>query len=175
MQEIVATLAEFVGQPCWNVRHGFGSFITAEFGAPKSIIRQGRDTDVAGAWHLWIYCCAWSFETAGQRLAHSESPDTEIARVVAQMEEQVLRAIRIDAVSGTTTFVFEHGDRLLAKPTDDPDDELWQLFTPHDDVICIKGGGFACRCRTSSVASEQQWIRLEHDLIVSAWPRAPGR
>lgn len=34
-KEIASILKNIIGKPCWNVKKGYGSFITFEFGEPK--------------------------------------------------------------------------------------------------------------------------------------------
>jgi hypothetical protein len=80
------------GTPCWNVKPGFGSFVTLEFGRPHLVVNEPRSaTALAGAsrrvrrrltrrrvcvrgrWRPWIYCCDWEARVGGAIRGDSSS------------------------------------------------------------------------------------------------------
>ena len=98
MREPVPTFDQLfrrvIGLPCWNVRQGYGSFLTFEFGNPSLEIREPRHVPdasprarellarrrvtVVGEWHLWIYCCGWRIACGGEELASWDSDEERI-------------------------------------------------------------------------------------------------
>jgi hypothetical protein len=76
MHPISEIVRPVLGHPSWLVQRGYGSFVTMEFGEPQVNIFEPtlmpldidgaparalkRSSFVSGAWHLWVYCCAWS-------------------------------------------------------------------------------------------------------------------
>jgi hypothetical protein len=45
-----------------NIKLGYGSFLTIDFGEPIEInikTKKGIEKFTRGEWHLWIYMCAW--------------------------------------------------------------------------------------------------------------------
>lgn len=176
MPEVAAILEQLVGKPCWGVRHGHGSFVTLEFGAPHLTVREGkpsathetlrrRQITVGGDWHLWIYCCNWTYEELGQVIAHSESPDAEIDRAVVRIDSQELLQVHVSSASGATSFLFEGGGLLRTTPYDSGE-ELWQLFTPSGEVLSIKAGGLVSLAPSTTVCGEEHWSPLKRDLTI---------
>ncbi len=54
-------MAGIYGLPAWDATLGYGSFLTAEFGAPGAGLSGKR-----GQYLLWVYMTAWRIETAGR-------------------------------------------------------------------------------------------------------------
>src|SRR5579863_9314534 len=98
MIDIAAEFQPLLGLHAWGVSHGYGSFVTLEFGNPELRIHsarlvpisldgapsktEGRVVKPSGQWHLWIYCCEWSISLNGVQLAHNESDDERVARAL---------------------------------------------------------------------------------------------
>ncbi len=76
LRKVQEVFRPLYGTPCWNARHGHGSFITFEFGQPHLHVREPSEPDpsrspavqrmlrrrtvfVHGEWHLWIYQLHW--------------------------------------------------------------------------------------------------------------------
>lgn len=117
------------GEPSWLVRRGHGSFVTFEFGEPRLEVGEPelrlyvfspkvrdrvakRLVAVHGAWHLWIYCCAWRLTHRGRPLARSESRPQRIDSALAVLDGQALVSVSVDA-DARTTFTFDLGCSLL--------------------------------------------------------------
>lgn len=176
MREVATILEQLVGKPCWGVRHGYGSFVTAEFGAPHLSVREGnpsatreslrrRQITVCGEWHLWIYCCHWRYEENGQVIAQSDSPAAEIDRAVVRIDSQELLQVQVSSASGATSFLFEGGGAFHTTPYDSGE-ELWQLFTPAGKVLSIKAGGLVSLAQSTKVCGEEHWALLGQDLTI---------
>lgn len=134
------------GRPAWLVKKGHGSFLTFEFGEPSLRIREPRPplgnvservrerlsqrlVMVTGEWRLWIYCCHWSIAQSGRDLAHSESPDDQIAFSTQRLDGQKLLSVVPGTAPGSWVFSFDLGGELKTWPYgDDPSDEQWHLF-----------------------------------------------
>ena len=93
---IEEAFSQLYGKPCWQVKQGYGSFLTFEFGEPHLHIREPkpaseqasakvrkllarRQVTIHGDWHLWIYLCDWQILSHGQAIANSES-DREVVK-----------------------------------------------------------------------------------------------
>lgn len=110
------------GLPCWNVKHGWGSFLTLEFGEPHLEIAEPRELDetastlarglfrrrritLRGVWHLWIYCCDWYLYTTDQLIADSDPEGTtkeRIAPAARELDGQKLLEVRLEPPAGTS-------------------------------------------------------------------------
>ncbi len=144
------------GLPCWNVRQGWASCITFEFGQPHLETReptpnslsqnlQRRNVVVRGEYHLWIEQCDWHIMMGTELLAHSESEDQNIVRACRNFDGQSLQSIHLIPESGECTFEFEYDTVLHMKryPDYNPDDEvdyegsdIWSLFSENEHLCC---------------------------------------
>jgi hypothetical protein len=88
-----AFIEPMIGFPVWGAKHGFGSFLTLEFGA-SSPVREGY-----GEWHLWIYCCNWRIVREGVELAWSESDGSSIKRAVSTLNQHCLSDISAERLA----------------------------------------------------------------------------
>jgi hypothetical protein len=81
---------EMYGKPCWNVKSGYGSFFTLEFGKPHLEVREPtvaskdasrkvrrllarRNIFVHGEWHLRIASCAWEVLSNGKHVGNGST------------------------------------------------------------------------------------------------------
>lgn len=112
-----------VGQPCWGVSNGYGSWLTFNFGKPRLEVREPnpeselaifrmRGVRVKGEHTLRVDMAEWSIFQDGARLAHSESDREVIARAAATLEGQILLGARITPEPMATQSVFDLGGRL---------------------------------------------------------------
>lgn len=159
------------GLPAWQVKQGFGSFLTFEFGNPHLEIREPRNVlnasprvrekfsrrrvTIRGDWHLWIYICSWTISLNGQELAHHESTDDQIAEACFELDGQALTEVTVPE-PGKTRFVFDLGGVLETRPYDDDLMEQWLLYLPDGDVFTYRSDG-AVRFSSGS-SSEKHWV-----------------
>src|ERR1017187_8707670 len=78
------------GKSCWDVKPGYGSFLTFEFGQPHLVVREPIAASTSapakvrealarsqvyprGEWHLWIYCCDWEVFSKGKPIGDSST------------------------------------------------------------------------------------------------------
>src|SRR5580692_4637117 len=81
---------ELYGEPCWNVKPGYGSFLTLEFGKPHLDVREPtvasngasrkvqrllarRRVFVHGDWNLWIHSCDWEVLSNGRHIGNGST------------------------------------------------------------------------------------------------------
>ena len=151
------------GKPCWNVMHGYSSFLAFEFGKPHLEIQGPRSTRralsprvrqflsrrhvmVHGDWHLWIYCCHWSILQNGKRLATSSSKPTQIAYAATQLQGQALINVSVDPNRGSSRFKFDFGGELETRKFDNSS-EQWLLYDPSKRVLSMRPDGQFSYCR----------------------------
>lgn len=148
------------GQPCWNARSGYGSFLTMEFGKPSLKIREPRIpcvsetpspakylarrvVTVRGQWHLWIHSCEWQVVTGKKRIGHSNlkgSSKRPIVRAADELDGQKLQCVSFNVQSGKTIFEFDLGSLLETRPYNQTSDQ-WLLYEPSGYVSALRGDG----------------------------------
>jgi hypothetical protein len=141
------------GLPCWNVRQGYGSFLTLEFGQPHLEIREPnpdspraslrrRLVTLRGDYHLWIEQCDWSVTEHNEQLAHSESDPSVIAQALSNLDGAILRTVRVSPDRGESAFDFEFDMSVSLKRYADSvsDDPIWHLYCP-DLVLSYLSSG----------------------------------
>ena len=139
---------KLLGLPCWNVKRGYGSFLTMEFGSQHLEIRAPVETNtsprvkrwlsrrqvtVRGDWHLWIYCCDWRLFVQGKLIGDSTNA-RRIDRAAQELNGQKFQEIRIGARGARTMFAFDLGAVLETKPFD-RQSEQWHLYEPDGHVL----------------------------------------
>lgn len=164
-----------VGLPCWNVRKGYASFLTFEFGEPRLDIIEPMDSSsssphvrkalarrtvsVLGQWHLWIYCCAWQFLVEDFEIATWESEDEKITEACSTLDGQILEQVMPGAKSGETIFRFDLGGQLNIEPSDEELNELWLLFCPDSNVYTYRSDGASSFGPGDSAAKDEVWTK----------------
>jgi len=163
------------GQPSWLVRRGHGSFVTLEFGEPRLDVGEPKQrlhvfstkvherlatrlVAVHGAWHLWIYCCAWRLTHPMRPLAHSGSRPQRIDRALAVLDGQALISVVVDA-DARTSFTFDLGCTLLTWPYDHQS-EQWLLYEPDGRVLTVRADGRYSHDSSAIPAEDSQWHPL---------------
>ena len=158
------------GRPCWNVRPGYGSFITMEFGEPHLEIREPkqashsvssrvsellarRTVTVHGEWHLWIYCCEWSIFNSGRLIGSSEDPSS-FESATQFLDGQALTSTATE--SSTTTFTFDLGGTLTTKPFDEKS-EQWMFFQPDGFILTLRADGMYCFAPSNPKTQAVEW------------------
>ena len=152
-------LDPLLGRPCWNVKPGWGSFLTMEFGRPALEIRDPihchgprtsekvrkllarRRVIIHGEWHLWIYCCDWIVSFKGKQVGDSRSPRS-YRRAASELDGQKLVGIAIDPRSTRTVFEFDLGGSLETRPYDQ--DEQWKLKEPSGHWFTVRADSRYC-------------------------------
>lgn len=163
-----------IGVPAWNVRKGYGSFLTFEFGTPSLMIREPQDAlDAAprvrqqlrrrevklrGQWHLWVYRCGWRISIETNELAHNESTDDEIEAACLEIDGQSIQSVTCFPENGHTRFCFDLGGALETGPYNEELLEQWMLYLPDGNVYTYRSDGAANFGPGNS--NEEEWAQL---------------
>lgn len=131
-----ALLASLVGHPAWGSKLGHGSFVTLEFGAPQ----PATSGAIHGAWHLWVYGCAWRIERDKEVLAGSDDEREVMAPAIEALNGLVLQEITVDAPALDALWTFSNGYRLRLFPMSARQGEHWMLYLPDGNVLSIGPG-----------------------------------
>jgi hypothetical protein len=89
-----ALLHTIVGKRPWKVWKGVGSFLLFEFGRRE--VDPGGNTH--GSFCLWIYMARWRIKKGRKEIAHSESPDAQIAKAASKLRGKRLNAVVLSSV-----------------------------------------------------------------------------
>ena len=164
--------APLIGQPCWQVRSGHGSFVTLEFGEPYLEVREPRgvaahvsarvremlshrNITVRGQWHLWVYCCDWSVFDRDRVVGCSDDSES-FAAATQFLDGQILTAASTDSGS-VSEFRFDLGGRMTTGPRDD-DGELWMLYQPDGNVLTLRANGSYCCSPANGDPNMEEWL-----------------
>ena len=162
------------GKPCWNVKPGYGSFLTLEFGKPHLQIHEPRKPRpdasltvgsllsrrhirIHGDWHLWIYCCEWSVSLAW-RIVGDSSSTLRIKRAANVLDGQKLISAVIIPRGSRSVFEFDLGGLLETNPYDRKS-EQWMLFEPSGYVLTYRADKRYSHSRSSTTPDEINWKR----------------
>lgn len=130
--------AGLIGLEVWGAQQGHGSFLTLEFGDRKP------DDPERGAYHLWIYLCAWRIEHGDMLGAGSEDSEERIAASLGQINDNALTAITFERPSLSTTFEFGKSRlitfEIYTNESEDDRPEQWMLFRPDNMVLSVGPG-----------------------------------
>jgi hypothetical protein len=179
LNPIEAAFLPVYGLPCWNVRPGYGSFLTLEFGEPHLEVHEPRPSRagasqrvnhflarrhvfVHGEWHLWIYCCRWAVYRDGKRIGHSNLDGTSkrpIRRAAEELDGQKLVSVTVDPSRGASTFIFDLGARLDTEPYE-AESVQWLLYQPDGRVLTYRADGCYRRHPGNLPSAEELWLSL---------------
>ena len=142
------------GLPCWHVKQGHGSFLTLEFGTPHQRIREvlhvpgsrffhhpSRGVFIRGAWHLWIYRCAWRIRRGTEELAHSESPADIVGEACRALDGQKLIRFEYCTEKGASRFRFDLGGVLSTWPSGPELEDQWMLYEGDHFAFAYRSDG----------------------------------
>lgn len=147
------TFSRIYGRPCWNVKPGYGSFLTLEFGKPHLDIREPmvatkgsspkvrallarRNVFVHGEWHLRIANCSWEVLSNGKHVGNG-STKRRMRRAAAVLDGQKLTRFSFNSKGRQCVFEFDLGAVLRTIPYDRKG-EQWVLFTPERKVLTLR-------------------------------------
>jgi hypothetical protein len=144
---------ELYGEPCWNVKPGYGSFLTLEFGKPHLEVREPsvaskdasgkvrrllarRSIFVHGEWHLRIASCAWEVLSNGKHVGNG-STKPSMRRAADLLDGQKLTRFSFLPEKAWSVFEFDLGATLRTVPYDRKS-ELWVLHTPTQKALTLR-------------------------------------
>ena len=141
------------GLPCWDVRCGYGSFVTFNFGQPHLDVREPspksksshfhrRRVTVCGDRELWFEQCEWRITEREVEIAESESFRATMSVAFARLDGQYLKEIHIDPGNGVCRFRFELDMSFDTRRYSDfeSDDPMWHLYSPDSVITYIASG-----------------------------------
>jgi hypothetical protein len=162
--------------PCWNVKRGYGSFLTLEFGNPSLKIREPIETassltrvrelaakrlvSVSGQWHLWVYCCAWQIFNDDVEIACWESDDEKIDKACWKLDGQALVEASLTSNTGEAEFRFDLGGILTTAPYDDELNEQWLIYCPDGNVFTYRSDGAANYAHGDLNPKDEKWVTI---------------
>lgn len=148
-----------LGQLVWNVRGGYGSFLTLEFGKPHLSVREPmepnpegdarvrralrrRRVSILGDWHLFIQYCDWRISVAGGSL-DSQSIGSFPDECLADLDGQRLVSLESGSLPNSWKFQFDLGGVLELWPSTAyaATDDLWHLRSWNGDIAALQGDG----------------------------------
>ena len=167
------------GKPCWQVKQGYGSFLTFEFGEPHLDIRGPRQASeqatekvkkiavrrhmyLHGDWHLWIYLCNWRILLKGQEIANHALNRRIIKNAIMEVDGQVLTQVNVNS-SIEFIFEFDLGGRLEVAPNNGyygKTADLWLLYEPSGNVFTLRTDGQYCHKPGDHPPDEKNWEPL---------------
>jgi len=138
--QLSAIFRPLIGQKPWQVRLGYGSFVTMEFGKRTRdswMTRGKRVSAVHGEWHLWLYQCDWKLMKHRKPVVSSDDQRDCIGPAVEMLKGRTLESVHIYDNNFDTDFIFSGGLTLRSTGYSDeaPDDERWLLYMPHHKVL----------------------------------------
>lgn len=134
--QIRALLAPLIGQAAWGCRLGHGSFVTLEFGDPQ----PSTGKVIHGAWHVWVYGCAWRIERDHEVVAGSDDERDVMDAAAKALDGLRLEDIAIDAPGLDATWTFSGDYRLRLFPMSASQGEHWMVYLPDRQVLSAGPG-----------------------------------
>lgn len=144
---------EIYGKPCWNVKPGYGSFLTLEFGKPHLVVREPivaskdysrkvrrllarRNVFVHGEWYLKIDSCAWEVLSNGRHVGNGSTKHS-MRRAANLLDGQKLIRFSFFPAKVLCVFEFDLGAALRTVPYDRKG-EQWVLLTRDQKALTLR-------------------------------------
>ncbi len=145
--EVSNRLAGLVGLRAWGAALGIGSFLTLEFGDPLPTLPSARTANRKsprqhGAWHLWLYCCAWRIDEPAGIVAASEDARDGLLAAVGRLDGATVVAVNIDSQGCALQIEFDAGLTLTTFAIFSTEYEHWFAYLP-DGMVVTAGPGFS--------------------------------
>lgn len=159
MQKVQGLFRPLIGQLVWNVRGGYGSFLTLEFGKPHMSVREPtgpnpesdarvqrnlrrRHVSILGDWHLFIQYCDWKISVADGSL-DSQSIGTSPDECLIDLDGQRLVSLEGASLPNSWKFQFDLGGELEVWPSAEYEatDDLWHLRSWNGDIAALQSDG----------------------------------
>lgn len=134
--------------PCWQVKRGYGTFLTLDMGERVSKKKKDGSKYLQGSVHLWIYLCDWRVLCEAVEIASSETIDSEeISGNINQLLGKRLLDIQFDKEEQDVSLIFSDNYTIVLSRDDDKfdaDDDFFKLFLPDETVIGCTSRGLYC-------------------------------
>lgn len=137
-KEIDDYFQQLLGMKAWGVRPGVGSFVTIEFGEE---VREQASSKVHGEWHLWIYMATWDVYKNQQLILDSEDDKIKMELILKQeLEGKALTDYEVVSANYEIVLEFDNNLDFFTYSRNDPNGDLWLLFTPDKKVLSAGPG-----------------------------------
>lgn len=135
--------------PCWQVKRGYGTFLTLDMGERVSKQKKDGSKYLQGSVHLWIYLCDWIVLCEGVEIVSSETIDSEeITKNLNHLLDKRLLDIQFDKEAQYVSLIFSDNYTIVLSRDDDefdPEDDFFMLFLPDETIICCNAlSGLYC-------------------------------
>jgi len=134
---------QLVGEKTRNVKLGYGSFITIDFGKETTVevrTNKGLSRSVRGEWHLWIMMSAWRLSQNKELLVGSGDGRDSINQILSLLEDKKLISGRVINNSFDCLFEFEENISLNLFSYHLADSRQWMLFVPEKKTFTAGPG-----------------------------------
>jgi len=147
MLTVAGVFEPLIGKWAWQVKRGYGSFLTMEFGNPHLEVREPRPVSadasrqvrdnfrrrrvtIVGDWHLWIQYCDWKVTTSNQSISSVETDNPYMVdECLAELDGQVLSSVESQGRDPATVFRFDLGGMIqVSSSPDQLEGHLWTLY-----------------------------------------------
>lgn len=135
--------------PVWGATVGYGSFLTAEFGAARSFSYG----ELRGEMHLWIYGADWQIEIGHELRATSADAPVTMESAAQSLNGRVVLALQVDEPSMAMRLAFSGDASLAVTPLLDPELEEWMLWLPEGNQVLTAGPGPTFKLEDGATAS----------------------
>ena len=139
------------GLKAYNIKLGYGSFLTIDFGEPIEInikTKKGIEKFTRGEWHLWIYMCAWRIDKGNRALVGSSDSRKKIESVLKKIDGKELISFDIKrSLDAVLVYNGKYELRIFSINTEDQDQ--WMIYTPDKNVLTV-GPGNKCSYEPAS-------------------------
>ena len=134
---------QFIGEKARNVKLGYGSFVTMDFGKDlilKEKVKGKESTYNQGEWHLWIYMAAWRLDQGDTPIIGAADNREIIQEGLNILNGNELKKISILNDSFDVLIEFQNDLNLLLFSFGVKEYEQWMLFTPERKVFTAGPG-----------------------------------
>jgi hypothetical protein len=138
---ILNNFNNIIGKSARNVKLGYGSFVTIDFGNDIETVidtKKGKRTSVRGEWHLWLYMCAWRIDKDNEPLIGNEDEKEIISKELEKVEGKKLLEFNLINNAFDMKLKFSDSIDINLFSNNVKDSKQWMLFTP-DDYVLVAG------------------------------------
>jgi hypothetical protein len=155
-KEIQNIFQPIIQQFVWGAKQGYGSFLSLEFGNPKTELGaihkpsekgkfpfnefEHRNVSIKGDYTFFIYMSNWKIYANKIELAYDESERDEIEFALGFINGQKLINIVIDSQKNITELEFDLGGivKISNENYEDEINEMWNFYTKSDKVLTYR-------------------------------------
>ena len=155
-KEIQNIFQPIIQQFVWGAKQGYGSFLSLEFGNPKTELGaihkpsekrkfpfnefEHRNVSVKGDFTFFITMSNWKIYANKTELAYDESERDEIEFALGFINGQKLMNVTIDPQKNFTELEFDLGGSIkISNEKYDYDiNEMWDFYTESDKVLTYR-------------------------------------